>query len=47
MRVGVLSVQGAFAEMKAYWRAQGAAVFEIRQPADLEQGMDMLALPGG
>ena len=47
MRVGVLSVQGAFAEMKAYWRAQGAEVFEIRQLADLERGMDILALPGG
>ena len=47
MRVGVLAVQGAFAEMKAYWRAQGADTFEIRQLADLERGMDMLALPGG
>ena len=47
MNVGVLSVQGAFAEMSAYWRAQGAEVFEIRQRADLARGMDMLALPGG
>ena len=47
MRVGVLSVQGAFAEMEAYWRAQGAEVFEIRQCADLARGMDLLALPGG
>ena len=47
MRVGVLSVQGAFAEMEAHWRTQGAEVFEIRQRADLERGMDMLALPGG
>ena len=47
MKVGVLSVQGAFAEMKAYWRAQGAEVFEIRKLADLERGMDILALPGG
>ena len=47
MKVGVLAVQGAFAEMEAYWRAQGAEVFEIRQRADLERGMDMLALPGG
>ena len=47
MNVGVLSVQGAFAEMEAYWRAQGAEVFEIRQRADLERGLDLLALPGG
>ena len=47
MKVGVLAVQGAFAEMEAYWRGQGADVFEIRQRADLDRGMDMLALPGG
>jgi 5'-phosphate synthase pdxT subunit len=33
--------------MEAYWRAQGAEVFEIRQRADLERGLDLLALPGG
>ena len=47
MTVGVLAVQGAFAEMEAYWRARGADVFEIRQLADLDRGMDVLALPGG
>jgi len=47
MTVGVLAVQGAFAEMEDYWRAQGADVFEIRQKADLERGMDVIALPGG
>ena len=47
MTVGVLAVQGAFAEMEAYWRAKGADVFEIRQRADLSRGMDLLALPGG
>lgn len=47
MKVGVLSVQGAFAEMEAYWRGKSAEVFEIRQPADLDHGMDLLALPGG
>ena len=47
MRVGVLSVQGAFAEMAAHWRAQGAETFEIRQLLDLDRGMDILALPGG
>ena len=47
MRVGILSVQGAFAEMEAFWRSQGAEAFEIRQLADLERGMDLLAMPGG
>jgi len=47
MKVGVLAVQGAFAEMASYWRAQGAETFEIRQRSDLERGMDLLALPGG
>ena len=47
MRVGVLAVQGAFAEMAAYWRAQDADTFEIRQLADLERDIDLLALPGG
>ena len=47
MRVGVLAVQGAFAEMAAYWRKKGADTFEIRQLADLDRGLDLLALPGG
>ena len=47
MKVGVLSVQGAFAEMAAHWRALGAETFEIRQRSDLDRGMDLLALPGG
>ena len=47
MKVGVLAVQGAFAEMEAYWRARRAEVFEIRQLADLSRGLDLLALPGG
>ena len=41
MKVGVLAVQGAFAEMEAYWRGQGADVFEIRQCADLVRGMEV------
>ena len=47
MKVGVLAVQGAFAEMSAYWREKGADTFEIRQLADLERELDLLALPGG
>ena len=33
--------------MEAFWRSRGAGVFEIRQRADLERDMDLLALPGG
>ena len=47
MTVGVLAVQGAFAEMATYWRAQGVDTFEIRQRRDLERDFDLLALPGG
>ena len=47
MKVGVLAVQGAFAEMAAYWRAQGADTFEIRQLADLDRDIDLLTFPGG
>ena len=47
MNVGVLAVQGAFAEMETYWRGKGAETHEIRQLADLDIPMDLLALPGG
>ena len=47
MKAGIVAVQGAFTEMAAYWREQGAEVFEIRQRADLEYGLYLLALPGG
>ena len=47
MRVGVLAVQGAFAEMAALFRARGDETHEIRQLADLSRDMDLLALPGG
>ena len=39
----IAEAAGAFAEMEAYWRALGAEVFEIRQRADLERGLDLLA----
>lgn len=47
MRVGVLAVQGAFAEMKAMFLERGDEVFEIRRLRDLDGGMDRLAFPGG
>lgn len=47
MRIGVLALQGAFAEHKAMLNSLGADAFEIRQYKDLEQGMDGLIIPGG
>ena len=45
--VGVLAVQGAFAEMAQAFRRVGAEAFEIRSTRDLEHPLDALALPGG
>lgn len=47
MILGVLAVQGAFAEQEKMFRAAGAETFEIRKLADLERKMDALVLPGG
>lgn len=47
MRIGVLALQGAFAEHEKMLRQIGAECFQIRQPADLEDGTDGLVLPGG
>ena len=47
MRIGVLAVQGAFAEHIAKLRKLGAEVYEIRQHRDTEQNFDGLVLPGG
>lgn len=47
MRIGVLAVQGAFAEHISRLKALGAEAFEIRQKADLEGPFDGLILPGG
>jgi pyridoxal 5'-phosphate synthase pdxT subunit len=47
-RIGVLALQGAFAEHKTMIEALGAEVFEIRQKADLiGNPMDGIILPGG
>lgn len=46
-RIGVLAVQGAFAEHEAMLRALGAACHELRNMADLEEKPDGLVLPGG
>jgi 5'-phosphate synthase pdxT subunit len=46
MRIGVLALQGAFAEHVAALRAIGAEPVEVRLPADLD-GLGGLVLPGG
>ena len=47
MRVGVLAVQGAFAEHERAFADAGAETFEIRQARDLARPLDALVLPGG
>ena len=47
MRVGILALQGAFAEHAATLDRLGAEHFEIRQRKDLDQAFDGLILPGG
>lgn len=46
MRIGVLGVQGAFAEHEAMLRAQGIETVRVRLPQDLV-GLAGLILPGG
>lgn len=47
IRVGVLALQGAFAEHITSLRKLGVESLELRQPADLNQSFDGLILPGG
>ena len=47
LRIGVLAVQGAFAEHRKSLEDLGVETFEIRQRRDLEQDFDGLILPGG
>lgn len=44
--IGVLALQGAFAEHEDYLRRAGALAVEVRLPAQLEE-LDGLILPGG
>lgn len=46
MKIGVLALQGAFAEHIAALRVIGVEAVEVRLPRDLE-GIDGLILPGG
>lgn len=45
--IGILAVQGAFAEHAAMLDRMGISHFEIRQKSDLDHQMDGLILPGG
>jgi 5'-phosphate synthase pdxT subunit len=47
VKIGVLAVQGAFAEHRQILEQLGVETFEIRQLRDLEQDFDGLILPGG
>lgn len=46
-KIGILAVQGAFAEHAATLKKLGAEVHLIRQASDLQKNMDGLILPGG
>lgn len=47
MKIGVLALQGAFAEHEKKLQECGAEVFEIRQRRDIERSFDGLIIPGG
>lgn len=47
MKIGVLSLQGAFAEHLQAVALLGADGLELRQKKDLEQHLDGIILPGG
>ena len=47
MKIGVLAVQGAFAEHEQMLSRLGAEWVELRQLRDMEQPLDGLILPGG
>lgn len=47
MKIGVLSVQGAFIEHEHKLSELGAECIELRKAEDLEESIDGLVLPGG
>lgn len=47
MTIGILALQGAFAEHGHVLGKLGVPHFEIRQSKDIERGFDGLILPGG
>ena len=46
MRIGILALQGAFAEHEMMLQKIGAETFEIRQLKDIERPFDRLVIPG-
>lgn len=47
LKIGVLALQGGFAEHIRSLQSIGTATFEIRKKHDLNQTMDGLVIPGG
>ena len=47
VKIGVLAVQGDFAEHAARLRALGCETIELRCAADLDTALDAIVLPGG
>ena len=47
MKIGVLALQGAFAEHEKVLEQLGAKCIELRQARDLAEPYDALVLPGG
>ena len=47
MVIGILALQGAFAEHGSMLTRLGAEHFQIRQKKDLDREFDGLILPGG
>lgn len=47
MRIGILAVQGAFAEHESMIRSMGIDTLQIRKLSDLDGHIDGLIIPGG
>ena len=47
MNIGILALQGAFAEHEAILSEIGVSTFQIRQCSDLSRSLDGLIIPGG
>lgn len=47
MKIGVLALQGAFAEHEKSLSALGAEAVEIRQKRDFDGSFDGIIIPGG
>jgi 5'-phosphate synthase pdxT subunit len=47
LKIGVLALQGGFAEHIRHLQTLGVQTFEIRKKSDLQQTMDGLIIPGG